>query len=60
MAKNWIRSAIKRPGAFTKEAEKRGLTPAALQRKVLANPDSYSDRLVKQANLRKTLVKRRK
>ncbi len=55
---NWIKGAIKRPGAFTAAATRRGLTPAQLQRKVLANPDNYSDRLVRQARLRKTLVRK--
>lgn len=55
--KRWIKGAIKRPGAFTKAAKRRGMTPAKLQRAVLSNPDRYSDRLVKQARLRKTLVK---
>lgn len=55
---NWIKGAIKHPGAFTAAATRRGLTPAQLQRKVLANPDNYSDRLVRQARLRKTLVRK--
>lgn len=54
---NWIGKAIKHPGAFTKKAKAAGLTPAQLQRKVLANPSRYSSTTVKQANLRKTLVR---
>lgn len=56
MAGKWIQKAIKRPGAFTREAERRGITPAALQRRVLSTPGRYSDRLVAQARLRRTLV----
>lgn len=57
MARKWIQSAIKRKGAFTAAAKRRGMTPAQLQRKVLANPSKFSTRLVRQARLRKTLVK---
>ncbi len=55
---DWIKKAIKHPGAFTAAAKRRGMTPAQLQRKVLSNPDDYSSTLVKQANLRKTLVRK--
>lgn len=58
--KNWIADATKNEGAFTAAAKKRGMTPAALQKQVLANPDEYPDKLVKQANLRKTLVRMKK
>ena len=54
--KEWIGDAIDRPGAFTAKAKKRGITSAQLQENVLANPDKYDERTVKQANLRKTLV----
>jgi hypothetical protein len=57
MTKDWIKGAIKHPGAFTKKAKAAGLTPAQYQRKVLASPDRYSSTTVKQANLRKTLVR---
>ena len=43
-------------GAFTAKAKKKGITSAQLQVNVLANPDKYDERTVKQANLRKTLV----
>ena len=55
--KKWIQKAINRPGAFTAKAKKRGITSAQLQSNVLANPEKYDDKTVKQANLRKTLVK---
>lgn len=57
MKENWIEGAIKRPGAFTKKAESRGLSVAAFARRVLDNPGRYDDRTVKQARLAKTLRK---
>ena len=54
--KDWIGSAVDRPGAFTAKAKKRGITSAQLQENVLGNPDEYDETTVKQANLRKTLV----
>ena len=54
--KDWIGSAVDRPGAFTAKAKIRGITSAQLQENVLANPDKYDEKTVKQANLRKTLV----
>jgi hypothetical protein len=58
--KNWIQGAIKRPGAFTKKAEERGISVKELTAKVTANPDEYDKTTVKQANLAKTLSKLRK
>ena len=55
--KKWIQKAIDRPGAFTAKAKKRGITSAQLQSNVLSNPEKYDEKTVKQANLRKTLVK---
>jgi hypothetical protein len=52
----WIGDAVEKPGAFTRKAEKKGLSPAELQERVLKNPDKYDERTVKQARLRKTLV----
>ena len=60
MADNWIKDAIKRPGAFTKKAEKRGMTASQFAAKVTSNPDKYDTRTVRQANLAKTLSKLRK
>ncbi len=54
--KEFIEDAIKRPGAFTAKAEKKGITTAQLQENVLSEPDKYDERTVKQARLRKTLV----
>jgi hypothetical protein len=55
--KNWIQGAIKRPGAFTAKAKKKGLSSAAMASKVTANPSKYSKLTVQQANLAKTLSK---
>ena len=60
MADKWIKDAIKRPGAFTKKAEERGMTASQFASKVTANPDEYDTRTVRQANLAKTLSKLRK
>lgn len=57
MSKNWIKGAVKRPGAFTRKAESRGLTVAQFAAKVRANPDRYDDTTVRQANLARTLRK---
>lgn len=55
MAKNWIKGAIKHPGAFTKKAKAAGMTTAAYARKVKANPGRYSTTTRRQANLATTL-----
>ena len=55
--KEWIGDAIERPGTFTAKAKKKGITSAQLQENFLSNPDDYDEKTVKQANLRKTLVK---
>ena len=47
-------------GAFTKKAKRKGITSAQLQANVLANPDKYDEKTVKQARLRKTLVSLKK
>ena len=60
MADKWIQEAIKRPGAFTKKAEKRGMSTKEFAAQVSSNPERYNERTVKQANLAKTLGKLRK
>ena len=52
-----IEKSIKRPGAFTAKAKKRGLTPAQFQKKVLANTSKFDLTTVRQASRRKSLVK---
>jgi hypothetical protein len=54
--KKWIQKADIKEEAFTAKAKRKGITSAQLQENVLANPEKYDDRTVKQANLRKTLV----
>jgi hypothetical protein len=57
----WIQEAVsEHPGAFSKKAEKAGMSTAAYAAKVTANPEEYEKRTVKQANLAKTLSKLRK
>ena len=60
MSNDWIGDAIKRPGAFTKKAEERGMDSKEFAQKVTSNPDEYDTRTVRQANLAKTLSKLRK
>jgi hypothetical protein len=55
--KEFIQNMDMKEGAFTAKAKKRGITTAQLQENVLSNPDKYDEKTVKQANLRKTLVK---
>ena len=43
-------------GAFTAKAKKKGITSAQLQENVLADPEKYDEKTVKQARLRQTLV----
>ena len=59
MSNDWIGDAIKRPGAFTKKAEERGMDSKEFAQKVTSNPDEYDTRTVRQANLAKTLAKLR-
>lgn len=54
--KKWIQGMDMEEGAFTAKAKKRGITSAQLQENVLASPEKYDDKTVKQARLRKTLV----
>ena len=54
--KKWIQGMEMKERAFTAKAKKRGITTAQLQENVLANPEKYDEKTVKQANLRKTLV----
>jgi hypothetical protein len=53
MAKNWIKGAIKHPGALTKKADAAGMSPMAFARK---NKDAGGT-TGKQANLALTLQK---
>jgi len=55
-SKKWIQGMDMKEGAFTAKAKKKGITSAQLQENVLADPEKYDERTVKQARLRKTLV----
>lgn len=54
--KKWIQEAKIKEGTFTAKAKKKGITSAQLQENVLADPDKYDEKTVKQARLRQTLV----
>lgn len=58
--KNWMKGAVKRPGAFRAKAKERGLSTDAFSRQVLANKDRYSPLAVKQASLARTFNRARK
>jgi hypothetical protein len=57
---NWIKSAIKKPGSFTAQAKKAGMSVPAFRNKVLSNKGAYSSTTIKRANLAKTLAGMRK
>lgn len=57
---NWIKKAISKPGSFTAQAKKAGMSVPAFRDKVLSNKGAYSSTTVKRANLAKTLSKMRK
>jgi hypothetical protein len=54
--KKWIQEAKIKEGTFTAKAKRKGITSAQLQQNVLADPDKYDEKTVKQARLRQTLV----
>lgn len=54
--KKWIQDMEMKEGAFTAKAKRKGITTAQLQANVLASPDKYDEKTVKQARLRQTLV----
>ncbi len=58
---NWIKEAVsKNPGGFSRKAEKRDMSTSEFASKVASNPEDYSAKTVKQANLAKTLAKLRR
>lgn len=57
---NWIQGAIKKPGAFSAQAEKAGMSTSDFAEEVTKNPKDYSDKTVKRAQLAKTLAGLRK
>jgi hypothetical protein len=42
--------------SFLSKAKRKGITSSQLQANVLAEPDKYDEKTIKQATLRKTLV----
>jgi len=58
--KNWIKGAIKRPGAFAKKAKRAKKSVAAYANKVLKKGSKASARTKSQARLAKTLRKMRR
>lgn len=57
MAKNWIKGAIKHPGAFRAKAKAAGMSTPAYAIKVTAPGSTASTTTKRQANLAKTLGK---
>ena len=57
---NWIKGAVKRPGAFTKKAKAAGMSVQQFASHVDANKDKYSTRTERQANLAQTFSKMKK
>jgi len=58
--KNWIKGAVKRPGAFTAKAKKAKKTVSAYATSVLKKGSKASKLTKQQANLAKTFAKMRK
>ena len=54
--RDWIKGAIKRPGAFRKKAEEAGMSTRAFAEKVTNNKEDFSTRTGQQAELAETLM----
>jgi len=59
-SKNWIQKAIRKPGAFRKQAQRAGKSTMQYAREVVRNPSRYSTTTVRRARLAITLGKLRK
>lgn len=57
---NWIKGAIKHPGAFKAKAKKAGMSTSKFASKVLKKGSKASSTTKRQANLAKTLAKLRR
>lgn len=57
---NWIKGAIKHPGAFTAKAKKAGMSVAEFASHVKANKGDYDSTTVKEAVLAQTLRRMKK
>jgi len=56
-SKNWIQQAIRKPGAFRKQAKRAGKSTLSFARDVVRNPKRYSTTTVRRARLAITLSK---
>ena len=54
---NWIKGAVKRPGAFTAKAKRNGMSVQAYARKVLKKGSKASKLTKQQASLAQTFKK---
>ena len=54
---NWIKGAVKRPGAFTAKAKRNGMSVEAYARKVLKKGSKSSKLTKQQARLAQTFKK---
>ena len=61
-SKNWIQQAIRKPGAFRKQAQRAGKSTMQYAREVMRNPSRFTTTTVRRARLAITLskLKRRK
>ena len=59
-AKDWIQGAVKRPGAFTRKAKAAGMSVQQFAKTVDDNPNKYSTRTKRQANLAQTFASMKK
>jgi len=57
---NFIKKAIKKPGSFTKQAQRAGQSVKKFTTSVLTNPSKYSQKTLRRARLAKTFSKMRK
>lgn len=60
MAKNWIKRAIRKPGAFRAQAKRAGKSTATFARSVLKKGSQASTTTKRRARLAQTLAKLRK
>jgi len=56
-SKNWIQQAIRKPGAFRKQAKRAGKSTMQFARDVVRNPSRYGTTTVRRARLAITLSK---
>jgi hypothetical protein len=57
--RNWIQQAIRKPGAFRRQAQRAGKSTMEFAREVVRNPSRYSKTTVRRARLAITLSKLR-